>query len=336
MESQFYIKGDEQSVECQLCPHFCKIKNERVGTCNTRLNRNGILESVHWGVISSSSLVPIEKKPLYHFFPGKMIYSIGGYGCNLNCIFCQNFEISQYVPQNIDTLRIVSPAEVIQRAKIYPNNIGIAFTYNEPTISFEFMLEIASISMQEGLKNVMVSNGYINHEPLAKLFNVIDAFNIDLKAFNDDFYRKITGGSLYPVLKSLKAIRKNGKHLEVTFLVIPHLNDNFDEAKLMFDWLSDELGEETVLHISGYHPAYLLDNHSTKFEALQNLYHLAKEKLQYVYLGNVQNCEIGNNTTCPKCGEIAIWRSGFNASTIGIDAKGNCTACGFGPIVTMT
>jgi len=336
MESRYYIKSDERSVVCQLCPHFCKIKNERVGTCNTRLNRNGVLESVQWGVIASSSLDPIEKKPLYHFFPGKMIYSIGGYGCNLNCIFCQNFEISQYVPQNINSLKIVSPSEIVQVAKTHHNNIGIAYTYNEPTILFEYMLETATISKQEGLKNVMVSNGYINQEPLAELLDVIDAFNIDLKAFNDDFYRKITGGSIYPILKSLKSIRKSGKHLEVTFLVIPHLNDNLDEAKLMFDWLSDELGEQTVLHISGYHPAYLLDNQSTKFEVLQNLYHLAKEKLQYVYLGNVQSCEIGNNTTCPICKGIVIKRSGFNASPIGIDAKGNCIACGFGPIATVT
>ncbi len=333
MESKFYIKTDSKSVECQLCPHFCKIKNERIGNCNTRLNRNGVLELVHWGVIASSSLDPVEKKPLYHFFPGKMIYSIGGFGCNLKCVYCQNYEISQFVPQNIDKLRIISPDEIVQKAKIHPNNIGIAYTYNEPTVSYEYVFETASLIKQVGMKNVMVSNGFINQDPLIKLFDVIDAFNIDLKAFSNDFYRKIAGGSLRPVLESLKAIRKSGKHLEITFLVIPHLNDNLDEAKLMFEWIAGELGEQTVLHLSGYHPTYLLDNPATKPEFLKKMYYLAKEKLQYVYLGNTQNCEIGNNTSCPSCGNIVIKRIGFSVSVNQIDNSGNCLNCGYGPIV---
>ena len=335
MESQFYIKTESDSVNCQLCPHECKIKSGRMGICSTRLNRKGVLESVQWGVIATSSLDPIEKKPLYHYFPGKMIYSIGGFGCNLKCLFCQNFEISQFVPQNIDRVRIKSPSEVVQKAKIYPNNIGIAFTYNEPTLSFEYILETSTLAKREGMKIIMVSNGFINPKPLSSLLNHIDAFNIDLKAFSNDFYRKITGGSLEPVLKTLKAIRKSGKHLEVTFLVIPHLNDSIDEAKLMFEWLANELGEQTILHLSSYHPAYLINNHATKTETLINLYHLAKEKLQFVYLGNYQNDEIGNNTSCPKCGNIAIKRSGFKASSMEIDANGNCVKCGFGPIAIV-
>jgi len=335
MESQFYIKTDSLSVECQICPRNCKIKNGRVGTCNTRLNRNGVLESVQWGIISSSSLDPIEKKPLYHFYPGKMIYSIGCFGCNLTCLFCQNFEITQYVPQNIDSLRIISPNDIIQKAKIYSNNIGIAYTYNEPTVWYEYMLETAILAKQQGLKNVMVSNGFINQLPLNQLLGVIDAFNIDLKSFSDDFYRKITGGSLEPVLDSLKAIRKSGKHLEVTFLAIPHLNDNPDEAKSMFEWIANELGEQTVLHINRYHPSYLLNNQATNLESLKRLYDLAKEKLQFVYLGNIQCNDLGNNTSCPKCGNVVIKRIGFKASSIEIDSKGNCNKCGFGPITTL-
>jgi len=169
MESKFYIKHDDNTVECQLCPHLCRIKNERLGICNTRLNRNGVLESVQWGVIASSGLDPIEKKPLYHFHPGKMIYSIGGFGCNLNCPFCQNFEISQYVPHNIDKLRIISPSEVIQKSKIHKNSIGIAYTYNEPTIWFEYIEDTAKEAKKEGLLNVMVSNGFINPKPLDSL-----------------------------------------------------------------------------------------------------------------------------------------------------------------------
>lgn len=333
MESQFYIKNDSGTVECQLCPHNCKIKNERVGICSTRLNRNGVLESVQWGVIASSSLDPIEKKPLYHFFPGKLIYSIGGFGCNLKCVFCQNSEISQYVPQNIDALRIITPREIVSKAKIHQNNIGVAFTYNEPTISFEYMLETAKLAKHEGMKNVMVSNGFINQKPLSILLDNIDAFNIDLKAFTDDFYRKQTGGRLEPILETLKAIRRSGRHLEVTFLIIPSLNDNEDDAKSMFEWLANELGEQTVLHLSRYHPAHLLDTPPTPPETLLRFYQLAKEKLQYVYLGNIHGDDDGQNTACPKCGSIVIKRRGFNASPIGVDGKGNCVKCGFGPIV---
>lgn len=333
MESKFYIKLDNNTIECQLCPHSCKIKNERVGICNTRLNRNGILESVQWGVIASAALDPIEKKPFYHFHPGKMIYSIGGFGCNLSCIFCQNYEISQYVPHNIDKLRVVQPHELVQKAKIHRNSIGIAYTYNEPTIWFEYMIETAEEAKKEGLKNVMISNGYINPEPLRILQNYIDAFNIDLKSFSTDFYKKITRGSVEPVLNSLKMIRNSGKHLEITFLVIPNLNDSFDEATAMFNWISDELGEQTILHINAFHPSYLINNNPTKTESLLNLYHLAKEKLQYVYIGNNQSIEIGHNTDCPKCKNQVIKRNGFNTSPYGINAQGYCTECNFGPIV---
>ncbi len=334
MVSQFYIKSDSGSTECQLCPHLCKIKNERVGVCNTRINRNGILELTQWGVIASSSLDPIEKKPLYHFFPGKMIYSIGGFGCNLKCSFCQNYEISQYVPQNIDNLRIVSPKEVVMKAKIHPNNIGIAYTYNEPTISYEYMLEVAKIARLDGLKNVMVSNGYINKEPLSTLFEFIDAFNIDLKAFTDNFYRKYTGGRLQPVLESLKEIRKSGKHLEITFLVIPNLNDNMDDAKSMINWIANELGEYTILHLSRYHPVHLVYNPLTPIETLTNIYKIAKQKLQFVYIGNVPNLEVENNTNCPKCGNVLINRDGFYSSLVGLNADGSCKECNLA-VVTM-
>jgi pyruvate formate lyase activating enzyme len=327
MESQFYIKSDSGTIECLLCPHHCKIKNERVGVCGTRLNHNGKLDSTHWGVIASSSLDPIEKKPLYHFFPGKMIYSIGSYGCNLKCVFCQNYEISQFVPQNIDTWKIILPKEVILKAKILPNNLGIAYTYNEPTIAFEYILETAKLAKHEGMMNVMVSNGFINQEPLSILLEYIDAFNIDLKAFTNDFYIKHTGGKLEPVLKSLKNISKSGKHLEVTFLVIPGLNDNPKDAKTMFNWIVNELGENTVLHLSRYHPAHLLYNNSTPLETLLNFCNLAKDKLHYVYLGNIRNERVGNNTSCPKCGNILIKRDGFFSSVAGLNPDGKCNKC---------
>jgi pyruvate formate lyase activating enzyme len=335
MESQFYIKSDSGTIECLLCPHLCKIKMERVGICGTRLNNNGVLESSHWGVISSSSLDPIEKKPLYHFHPGKMIYSIGGYGCNLKCVFCQNYQISQYVPSTIDDWKIILPKEIVLKAKVLPGNIGIAYTYNEPTISFEYVRETAELAKLEGMKNVMVSNGFINPKPLSVLLQSIDAFNIDLKAFTDEFYRIHTGGRLEPVLNTLKSIRKSGKHLEVTFLVIPDFNDDPKDAKAMFEWIASELGEQTILHLSRYHPAHLLDNKATPTETLTEFYHLAKEKLQYVYLGNIRNERIGIHTTCPKCGNILIKRDGYFSSVVGLNHTGNCVKCGFGPVVEL-
>ncbi len=335
MESKFYIKLDNNTVECQLCPHLCRIKNERLGICNTRLNRNGVLESVQWGVIASSGLDPIEKKPLYHFHPGKMIYSIGGFGCNLSCLFCQNFEISQYVPHNIDKHRILLPSEIVQKARIQRNSIGIAYTYNEPTVWFEYMLETAEEAKKEGLINVLVSNGFINQKPLNSLFHLIDAFNIDLKAFNDDFYNKISKGNLQSVLSTLKTIRGSGRHLEISFLVIPNLNDNLGDATEMFNWIANELGEHTVLHINAYHPAYLINNQTTKPETLHRLYNLAKEKLHYVYIGNSQSVDFGRNTECPKCKNQVIKRNGANTSLIGINAQGFCLECNYGPIVTQ-
>ncbi|HCT30983.1 MAG TPA: AmmeMemoRadiSam system radical SAM enzyme [Bacteroidales bacterium] len=335
MESKFYIKLDNKTVECQLCPHSCKIKNERLGICNTRINRNGVLESLNWGVIASSALDPIEKKPLYHFHPGKMIYSIGGFGCNLTCLFCQNFEISQHVPHNVDKLRIVTPSEIVQKTKFHSNSIGVAYTYNEPTIWFEYMLETAEKIKNEGLVNVMVSNGFINPEPLKSLLNYIDAFNIDLKAFSSDFYEKIAKGRIEPILNTLKMIRNSGKHLELSFLVIPNLNDSVEEATQMFQWIAKELGEHTVLHINAYHPAYLLNNQATKLETLKNLYNLAKEKLAHVYIGNSTNADFGQNTICPKCQSILIKRNGFNTSTIGLNAQGKCTECNSEPIVIV-
>lgn len=335
MESSFYKKLDADIVECQLCPHYCKIKSERMGICNVRLNKEGVLHSTQWGVIASASLDPIEKKPLYHFFPGKMIYSIGGYGCNLKCLFCQNYEISQYVPQNVDNLRLIKPNEIVQKAKIHPENIGIAYTYNEPTISIEYILETAKIAKNEHLKNVVITNGFINQEPLSVLLEFIDAFNIDLKAFSDYFYRKFTGGSIDPVLKSLKTIRKSGKHLEITFLVIPNLNDEYAEAIKMFDWIAKELGDNTVLHISRYHPAYLLNNPNTPHETLIKFYNLAKEKLKHVYLGNIHYEHIGSDTICPICNSILIKREGFFSSVHGLKNDGSCAKCGHGPLIVV-
>jgi pyruvate formate lyase activating enzyme len=280
--------------------------------------------------ISAWHLDPIEKKPLYHFYPGKKILSVGSVGCNLRCTFCQNCEISQ---TGIDTfLGLISktPRQVVAGAQNLDDNIGIAFTYNEPIIFFEYMLEIAERAKEADLKTVMISNGFVNEKPLAQILPFIDAFNIDLKSFRDSFYRKQTGASLSPVLNTLKMIRKAGKHLEITNLIIPTLNDDSVVFQEMVQWISEELGEQTVLHLSRYFPHHQLRIESTPFDTLLKLYGIARSRLHFVYLGNLHLQE-GNSTICPVCNELWISRHGYQTSTEGLTRDGQCIKCGHIP-----
>ena len=287
MEAMFYTKLANEAVQCQLCPHRCKIQPGRHGICRMRANLHGTLESLNWGRIVSIAFDPIEKKPLYHFHPGTRILSLGSLGCNLRCFFCQNYEISQALPESCTRLPIYHPESFIPLAKKEPDNIGIAFTYNEPTVWYEFMLETAMLAQQNNLKTVMVTNGYINPEPLAQLLPFMDAFNVDLKAFTDEFYRKHTGSTLAPVLETLKQIRAAGKHLEITTLVIPTLNDDPVVFAKQIDWLADELGPDTILHLSRYFPHYRCTIEQTPRKTLDQLQEIAMKRLRHVHLGNV-------------------------------------------------
>ena len=263
---------------------------------------------------------------MYHFYPGSHILSIGSIGCNLNCNFCQNCEISQTSADKYFTGIRYEPEDLVVKAHNYPENLGIAFTYNEPTICFEYMSEIAMQSKTLGMKNIMVSNGFINQDPLHELFPYIDGFNIDLKAFTDSFYKNITNGHLEPVKETLIAIRKAGKHLEITNLLIPSLNEELSEFTEMVRWIRDELGSDTVLHLSRYFPAYKSDIQKTSLGLLFNFCETAKHYLNYVYLGNVTGSE-SQNTICGDCGKIVISRYGSFIQKNGIDKEGNCTHC---------
>lgn len=335
MEALHYKTHENQTVQCALCPHECKLKPGVKGICKTRYNENGQMKLIGSGIIASSGLDPIEKKPLYHFYPGSKIYSIGGYGCNLRCSFCQNHEISQYVPESGSRLRENLPENIVDKALFLPQNIGIAYTYNEPTVFFELMLASARLAKGKDLKNVMVSNGFINHKPLSELLDVIDAFNIDLKAFTDEFYKTQAGGKLTPVLNNLKSIKKNGNHLEIAFLVIPGLNDSTNEAVAMFRWINENLGGDTPLHINRYYPAYKLNTPPTPSEKLVELRNVAKEYLKFVYLGNLHNSDIGTKTTCPTCNTTVMERHGYSTTLKMIDSRGYCKICGYGPIAVM-
>ncbi len=326
-EAVFYDKQDLQKVKCLLCPHFCRIEEGARGKCKARVNINGTLYSEGYGLATSLSIDPMEKKPLYHFFPGRDILSVGTAGCNFSCSFCQNYQISQSAPSDIPGLRHTSPELIVNNAKKSPSCTGVAYTYNEPAIWYEFMYDIAKKAVDSNLKNVVVSNGYINPRPLDKLLEVIHAFNIDLKSFRDKFYRDISGGTLAPVKRTMKEIRKKGLHLEITHLVITGLNDDEGEFARMVDWIAGELGEDTVLHISRYFPAWKLDNPPTPVTVINRFCDLARERLKYVYAGNMPPGSTGSDTQCPGCGLPVIERSGYRVDVSGLDQSGKCLSC---------
>lgn len=327
-ESQFYNKLENKKVQCLLCPHNCVITEGKSGVCKVRVNNSGNLTSENYGLVSSIGFDPIEKKPLYHFYPGSEILSVGSFGCNLQCEFCQNWQISQTgARESFREDRLYSPEKIVESVQVQKDNIGIAYTYNEPTVFFEFMIDIARLAKDKGLKNVMVSNGFINQEPLNELNNYIDAYSIDLKGFNNDFFKNYTKSQLEPVKKSLINIAAAGKHLEITNLVIPTLNDDENEFEEMVKWISMNLGKEIVLHISKYYPTYKLKIKATSIEKMLKLRDIAEKYLSYVYLGNVLLPE-GNNTYCPECNELLIKRNGYLTSLNSINDKGYCEKCG--------
>jgi pyruvate formate lyase activating enzyme len=306
---------------------MCILAEGKTGICRVRKNEGGVLVTEIYGKACCLRFDPIEKKPLYHFYPGSVILSVGSIGCNLRCKFCQNWEISQTCAEDYPYLKPVTVEELIRMAKERQDNIGIAYTYNEPIVWFEFMLDIARKSKEAGLRNVMVSNGYINPSPLAELLDYMDAFNIDLKAFTNDFYKRVTSARLQPVKDTILMIHKHGRHLELTHLVITGLNDQEEQFEEMVKWISGELGPETPLHLSRYFPNFEMENNATPLPKLLQLYELATHYLHYVYLGNVAADE-GRITTCPGCGAHLIDRIGYSTYKKGLDAKGKCKKCG--------
>jgi len=319
------FKISDNKLECTLCPHYCKLAAGKSGICGVRKNTGEKIELLTYGVISGYSLDPVEKKPLYHFFPGHNVLSIGSYGCNMKCDFCQNFNISQKIPESL--FPEATPLKIVKAAIAAENNIGVAFTYNEPIIWFEFMRDTSLLAKSKGLYTVMVSNGYVNSEPLSEIIQFIDAFNIDLKAFNNNFYRKLTGSDIEPVKNSLKQIAREGKHLEVTTLIIPGQNDKESEMQLQSEWIAGELGKNVPLHLSKYFPMHKRDDPATSQETLSSLFEIASKNLNHVYMGNTVS-DSGQNTCCPECGQTVTIRSGYNTRLLNLDSKGRCTKCG--------
>ncbi len=294
--AQYYEKLDENKVRCLLCPHECLIHPGRVGICYIRQNIKGSLYAISYGRVSATHLDPIEKKPLFHYHPGSAIFSVSGIGCNLGCPYCQNWELAH--PQDmfrkqdprkvIDKLtRELLPEQLIEEALKYKpeNNIGIAYTYNEPLIWFEYLLKAAKLAHEHNLKNIIVTNGYLNEKPFAELLPFIDAMNIDIKGFSNEFYHRL-GGKLEPVLRLAKRAKRQC-HVEITNLLIPGWNTDDRHITELVDWIADNLGSDTPLHFSRYFPARKLALPPTPIVVLKKAQQIALEKLNYVHLGNI-------------------------------------------------
>jgi pyruvate formate lyase activating enzyme len=312
-------------LECELCPHRCRLRDGRVGRCRARGAEEGRLYSLSYGRISSSHVDPIEKKPLYHFHPGSSVFSIGSWGCNLCCVFCQNWSISQQGPVREGGV-IVAPQEVVQTA-LREGCPGIAYTYNEPIVTIEYVIECARLARDNGLWNVLVTNGYINPEPAAELLALMDALNVDIKSMEDEFYRRYCGGTLAPVLDFCIQARRAGCHLEITNLVITNLNDQPNQAEDLALWIKEHLGLTTPLHLSAYRPEYRLQEPSTPRAVLDRAWEAARRHLPYVYQGNVLS-DRGSHTLCPECGKELIRRWGYDVKRVGLIEPGQCAHCG--------
>lgn len=323
--ASYYTNTLSRQVQCTLCPHHCKILPGELGRCGTRTNKGGRLFSLSYGLISAVSTDPIEKKPLYHFLPGSTILSFGSLGCNLTCDFCQNCGISQPESEAFSHYPKREPHDMVQKALLHRDNIGLAYTYNEPTVYYEYMLECAAGIRSQGLKNVMVSNGFISKDPLMGLLKYMDAFNIDLKSFRNDFYKQRATASLGPILDTISTIAASDAHLELTFLIIPGHNDSPTEWKKMIRWIEEHCGADTILHVSKFFPRHRLSSSPTPTATMEAFIDLARERINYVYPGN--NPQLVSHTYCPGCGLLLIEREVYNTSIKGLTEQGRCSRC---------
>lgn len=326
-------------VRCSLCPHNCILEEGKSGICRTRVNIKGILHTLAYGTPCSVAIDPVEKKPLFHFLPGSDIFSIATAGCNLRCLNCQNWTISQISPSESHNYRI-SPDEIVEMIQEKGTNRGgensvksIAFTYTEPTVYYEYMLDVAKAAKERGIKCVIVSNGYINERPLKELCTYLDAANIDLKCFDPVLHKKLTGGNLEPVLDSLRILKESGVWLEITNLLIPGWSDDLTVFEKMCDWLVDNSFADTPLHLSRFFPNYKLQLLSpTPESVITKAAKRARESgMKYVYTGNL--C-FGReeNSVCPKCGNLLVERIRYllqnNKIRKDSNGKGRCPECG--------
>ena len=318
-------KISDTVVRCHLCPFNCNIKVGNSGLCKTRINCEGELYSTTYGNPCSLNMDPIEKKPLFHFLPGSQIYSLATVGCNFRCLNCQNWQISQSSPDEIQHYNLM-PKEVVQQAINHHTEL-IAFTYTEPTVFYEYLYDTAKIAKEKGLKTVIVTNGFINEQPLLDLCPYLDAANIDLKCFDDLVYRQLVGGRLQPVLDSLKVLKTNGVWLEITNLLIPTYTDSPEMIRKMCKWLFDNGFENTPLHFNRFFPTFQLSNLPPTSERILILAKdIALEAgLKFVYIGNQPDL-LGENTSCPNCKQLLVERYSYLIEK-NLIRNGQCPFC---------
>jgi len=319
-----YEKVDDR-VKCGVCNRRCLIPEGKRGFCLTRENRDGKLYTLIYAAVSSSAVDPIEKKPLFHFYPGSFVYSLGTVGCNFRCKHCQNWNISQAIIDEAYTVDI-TPEEAIETTKRY-NCRSIAWTYNEPTIWLEYTLDCAELAHKDDIKTVYVTNGYMTEETLELLSPLLDAANIDLKGMSDEFYKTVCSAKLQPVLDSIQWMHDAGIHIEVTNLIIPGYNDSEDDIKALVKFMVEEVGVEVPLHFTRFYPHYKMKDVSpTPAETLLKARELALEEgMRYVYVGNIPGLS-EENTYCYNCGELLIQRYGFQINKMNLK-KGRCPSC---------
>ncbi len=321
---KFYKHLKDNQVLCELCPNYCVLSKGQISSCNARQNINGEMISLTYEKPCAINIDPVEKKPLYHYLPGSKTLSIGTAGCNLHCKNCQNYHISQENPDNIKSTH--NTAEQIVELALKNNCKSISYTYNEPTVFYEYMYEIAKLAKASGLKNIMVSNGYINSDPLMEIAPYIDAANIDLKCFKNVTYKSLFKGELKYVLETISKLFKYNVWIEITNLVIPEKTDNLKMIEEMCDWIVKNVTGDTPLHFSRFFPLYnMQDLYPTPVNTILKACKIAKNKgIKYVYTGNVK--EQIKHTVCPNCNNILIRRNGFDIDKINIK-NSECENC---------
>jgi len=313
-------------VKCQLCPRGCVISEGHRGECRVRENRGGKLYTMVYGNPCAVHVDPIEKKPFNHFLPSTLAFSLATAGCNFHCLYCQNWQISQVPPEETDNVDL--PPERVVEYALQTSSRSIAYTYSEPTVFYEYMLDTARLARPAGVRNVVITNGYINPAPLRELCRAIDAIRIDFKGFNEQFYEKVCSGTLSPVLENIKAVHEEGVHLELPILVVPTLNDDEDEIRGMCRWIMDNLGPDVPVHFNRFSPLYKLQNlPTTPVETLERAREIAMaDGINYVYIGNVPG-HPAENTYCAHCGKLIIGRTGFYVTEYHL-VGGKCEYCG--------